>query len=118
MIDRQSRWSELRLIVQRPISSSAEFAVLVRRVEGGVRRDKLLCRGAFHVEPGSPESLFAHRALAAAVTVLVARTEGRWDGPTPARRDGSAPPSGGHGGDTLPGLDRAATLGHEEPPPL
>lgn len=67
MRDAISRWSEIRLIVQRPIGEQAAFAILVRRVEGGVRRDSLVARGTVLVPPGSPESTSWLMALRAAL---------------------------------------------------
>jgi len=50
------RWSELRLVVQRPASHNAVWSVAVRTVEGGLRRDRLIARGTIPCAPGSAAS--------------------------------------------------------------
>src|SRR5262249_22355132 len=50
------RWSELRLVVQRPAASeTAVWSVVVMSVDSGRRRDHLVARGTIPMSPGSAQ---------------------------------------------------------------
>jgi len=94
--DTTSRYSEIRLLVGRATSSQAVWAVLVRRVEGGGRRDRLVARGVFDCPPGSPESTSVVAALERAVQELDGQAEFHVERTGAERRPGA--PQGPQGG--------------------
>lgn len=52
----EQRWSQLRLIVHRPIGGQAAYAVVSRRPQGRGQLDVLIAHGVFPCPPGSVES--------------------------------------------------------------
>jgi len=87
-----SRWSEIRLVVVRPVASDqAVWSVVQRSVEGASRRDRLLLRGLIPCAPASPSSQSWYAALLAALEAA------RSSGPSedPSAEGGAGVPQGG-----------------------
>lgn len=91
-------WSEIRLIVHRPVTERATWAILVRRPQGTSNRDQLVARGEFPAPLGSDARDDWSRALTEALRSLNFIKYA-----TPA--EPSAPP-GGPRGDAVDGVSR------------
>lgn len=88
------RWTRLSLNVYRGVGETATYAIVHRRAESGVYRDRMLAHGVFPCPPGSQASSSWLEALCSALSALT-------DTDITLRPKGVGVPQGPQGG--LPG---------------